>query len=88
VPCCGSRRLILHTIRGRRVAWQAVLVAGGFDDPGQHQVPEHLIALGCLVEAERVIGAAQPILQMPIRDATIRNGPDDPAASRPRSSTP
>ncbi|MDP4511101.1 hypothetical protein Q9G87_54835 [Nonomuraea sp. G32] len=36
----------------------------GFDHPGQHQLPEHLITLGRGVEPERGIGAGQGIPQM------------------------
>jgi len=38
---------------------QAVLLAGRFDDPRQHQVPEDLVSAGGLGEPERVLGTAQ-----------------------------
>ena len=44
---------------------QAVELAGRLDDPRQHQLPEHLVPAGGPVEPERVVGAAQPVPQMP-----------------------
>ena len=42
---------------------QAVLLAGRLDDPRQHQLPEHLVAAGGLVQPELVIAGAQRIPQ-------------------------
>ena len=44
---------------------QAVGLAGRLDDPGQHQVPEHRVPAGGLVEPEQLIRPAQPVPQMP-----------------------
>jgi hypothetical protein len=53
----GSARLLQDA--------QRVLLAGGLDDPREHELPEHLVALGGLREPERVIGPAQGIQQLP-----------------------
>jgi hypothetical protein len=44
---------------------QRVQLAGRLDDPREHQRPEHLIATGRRVEAQRVVRAAQRIPQVP-----------------------
>jgi len=41
-----------------------VLLAGRLDDPGQHQLAKHLIALRGRIEAEHVVGAAQGLPQV------------------------
>jgi hypothetical protein len=41
-----------------------VLLAGRLDDPGQHQVSEHLVTAGCVIEPQQVVHRAQGIPQM------------------------
>jgi hypothetical protein len=41
------------------------LLAGRLDDPGQHQVSEHRVSTGGLVEPEQLAGPAQRAPQMP-----------------------
>ena len=43
---------------------QRVSLAGGLDDPRQHQLSEHLIPVGGLVEAQQVVGTAQRVPQL------------------------
>ena len=43
---------------------QRVGFAGRLDDPGQHQILEHLVPTGGPVQAERLIGPAQPVPQV------------------------
>jgi hypothetical protein len=50
---------------GRGKHAQRVQLAGRLDDPGQHQRPEHLITAGRGVEAQRVVGPAQRVPQLP-----------------------
>jgi hypothetical protein len=44
---------------------QRVLLAGRLDDPGQHQIPEHLVTPDRTVKPEQVIDPAQSVPQMP-----------------------
>ena len=44
---------------------QRVLLTGRLDDPGQHQISEHLITSGRVIKPEPGIGPAQGIPQMP-----------------------
>jgi hypothetical protein len=40
------------------------LLAGRFDDPGQHQITKHLIASGGGIEPEDLVGPAQRVPQV------------------------
>jgi hypothetical protein len=42
---------------------QAVVLTGRLDDPGQHQLPEHLVSGGGGVQAELLVGRAQRVPQ-------------------------
>jgi hypothetical protein len=66
---------------GLRQHPQAVLLAGRLDDPRQHQLPEHLIALGGLGEPERVVDAHNPSHRCLICEDSICSGPDPAAAT-------
>jgi hypothetical protein len=68
---------------------QRVLLAGRLDDPGQHQIPEHLVTTDRTVKPEQVIDPAQSVPPRPAREPTISNGPPVISVeSRPRSNAP
>ena len=54
---------------------QRVDLAGRLDDPRQHQLAKHLVALGCLLEPQDLVGAAQRIPQMRSSATTDRQRP-------------
>jgi hypothetical protein len=56
---------------------QAVLLAGGLDDPGQHQLPEHLVPPVSSSSNPSWLWAAHGAAHNgAIREDTICNGPD------------
>jgi hypothetical protein len=59
----------------------------GFYDPRQHQLSKHVIVVGRVGEAERVVGAAQRVPPMPAREEMISSGrhPVAEAITSPRS---
>jgi hypothetical protein len=71
LPTCAGRpnrdrsgRSVRDGLAGRH-AWQRVLLTGRLDDPGQHQISEHLITSARVIKPEPGIGPAQGIPQMP-----------------------
>jgi len=62
VPGQGAIGHRVHTGLGEHP--QRIGLAGRFDDPGQHQIPEHVITVGGPVKAEPAISGAQPVPQM------------------------
>ena len=43
---------------------QRVGLAGGLDDPCQHQIPQNFVTTGRCIESEHLVGAAQGIPEM------------------------
>jgi hypothetical protein len=43
---------------------QRVQLAGRFNDPGQHQVPEHIVPAGRVIEAQHLVGALEGVHQV------------------------
>jgi hypothetical protein len=62
-----------------------VQLVGRLDDPGQHQLAEHLVAVR-RSQAQRPVPAVEGVQRVAIREDMIGSGPDGPG-SRPRSSS-
>ena len=59
---------------------QAVELAGRLDDPGQHQVPEHLVPAGRVLQAQHPVAALQGVHQVAHPRRRDRQRPGRPRA--------